>query len=60
MLVILPAVFNGAVHFSRNWLNNLGIWAVVSLGFSTAAVFFAVGIVVLLVLSLITLAAAHD
>ena len=57
MLGILPLVFNGAVHFSRSWLNNLGIWAVSSLGFNTAAIFFGSGVVVLLILSLIYLAA---
>jgi len=59
MLGILPLVFNGLVHLFRVWVNNLGIWAVVSLGFTTAAIFFAIGITVLLVLSLIILAAQH-
>ena len=59
MLGILPLIFNGAVNFSRSWLNNLGIWAVVSFGFTTAAILFAVGIVILLVLSLIMLASKH-
>lgn len=60
MLGILPLVFNGALQIFRGWINNLGIWAVVSLGFSTAAVFFGAGIAVLLVLSLIILAAQHS
>ena len=59
MLGILPVVFNGAVHFCRLWLNNLGIWAVVSLGFTTAAIFFGIGMLILLILSLIVLAAQH-
>jgi hypothetical protein len=59
MLGITPLIFNGAVHFSRSWLNDLGMWAVSSLGFTTAAIFFGSGIVVLLVLSLIMLAAKH-
>ncbi|MCL2130720.1 MAG: hypothetical protein FWH35_10270 [Treponema sp.] len=59
MLGILPVVFNGVVHFCRGWLNNLGIWAVVSVGFINSAIFFGIGIIVLLVLSLITLAAQH-
>jgi len=59
MLGILPLVFNGFVHFCRGLINNLGIWAVASLGFTAAAIFFAAAIFVLLVLSLITLAAQH-
>jgi hypothetical protein len=57
MLGILPVVFNGSVHFSRSWLHDLGIWAVVSFGFNSAAIFFGAGILVLLILSLIILAA---
>jgi len=57
MLGILPIVFNGSVHFSRSFLNHLGIWAVTSLGFTSAAIFFGVGILVMLILSLIILAA---
>jgi hypothetical protein len=59
MLGILPLVFNSTIHFSRNWFNDLGILAVVSLGFTTAAIVFAVGIVLLLVLSFILLASKH-
>jgi len=60
MLGILPVVFNGAVQFIRNWLNDLGIWTVLSLGFRTAALFFAIGIVVLFFISLIVLASQHE
>jgi hypothetical protein len=60
MLGILPAVFNGTVHFSRSLLHNLGIWAVVSFGFNRAAIFFGSGILVLFILSLIVLAAKPD
>jgi hypothetical protein len=59
MLAILPLVFNGAVYFSRSWLNNLGIWAVSYLGFTTAAIFFGAGIVIMLVSALILLASKH-
>lgn len=59
MLGILPLVINGAVHFCRGWFNNLGILAVVSLGLPAAAVFFGVGIIVILILSMIILAAQH-
>ena len=60
MLGILPLVFNGAVYFSRTWLNDLGIWAVTSLGFTTSAIAFGAGIIVLLVLSLIYLASKQS
>ena len=59
MLGILPLVFNGAIHFCRGGINNLGIWTVVSMGFTGAAISFAVGIFILVVLSLIILAAQH-
>ena len=59
MLGILPLVFSGAVQFCRAWVNNLGIWAVISMGFTTAALLFGAGIFVLLVVSLILLAAQH-
>jgi len=60
MLGILPIVFNGSVHFSRSWLHDLGIWAVVSFGFNNAAIFFGAGILVLFIFSLIILAAKPD
>jgi lipopolysaccharide export LptBFGC system permease protein LptF len=59
MMGILPAVFYGAEYISRGWINNLGIWAVVSLGFTSAAIAFGTGILVLHVVSLIILAAQH-
>ena len=60
MLGILPLVFNGAVQFSRSCLNDLGILAVSSLGFTTAAIVFGSGIVLLLILSLIYLASKRN
>ena len=60
MLGILPLVFNGVVQYCRGLLNNLGIMAVVSMGFSAAAICFGVGTIVLLFLSLIILAAQHS
>lgn len=59
MLGILPVVFNGAARFTSVLLSNIGIWAAVSLGFNTAALCFAIGIVVILILSLILLASKH-
>jgi len=60
MLGILPLVLNGAVYFCKSWLNNLGIWTVLSFGFTTAAIFFGAGLLALLVISLIILAAQHS
>ena len=60
MLGILPVVINGMEQFAKSWVNNLGIWAVLSLGFNTAAVSFGIGIIVLLVLSLILLSSQHS
>ena len=60
MLGILPLVFNGAVHFCRGLFNNIGILAVVSLSLPAAAVCFGIGIIILLILSLIVLAAQHS
>jgi hypothetical protein len=59
LLFVLPLVFNGMVHFYRYVLNPLGIWAVLNLGFSSAMVIFTVGIGVLFVISLISLAFQH-
>ncbi|GHV61878.1 hypothetical protein AGMMS49587_07170 [Spirochaetia bacterium] len=60
MLFVLPLVFNGLVHFYRHILNTLGTWTVLSLGFSSATVIFPVGIGVLFVISLISLAFQHE
>ncbi|AEF82444.1 hypothetical protein [Leadbettera azotonutricia] len=59
MMAILPLVFNGAVHFFGGFLNNAGIWAVINLGLTGAIAGFAIGAFVLLILSLIILAAQH-
>jgi hypothetical protein len=59
MLGVLPAVFSCFVHFYRGCLNNMGIWAVVTLGFSSSILVFAAAALVLLILSLIILAAQH-
>jgi hypothetical protein len=57
MLPLLPLVFNGMVHLYRNILNTLGIWAVLSLGFSTALIIAVVALALLFISSLILLAA---
>ena len=59
MLGILPVVMNGLEHISKVFINNIGIWAVITLGFNAAAIFFGVGIIVALILSLIYLASQH-
>jgi hypothetical protein len=56
---ILPVVFAFFMHFYRDFFNNAGIWAVVSLGFSGAVILFSAGAMVLLILSLVILAAQH-
>jgi hypothetical protein len=59
MLGILPVVFAGFMHFYRECFNNLGIWAVIALGFSNALVLFSVGALVFLIFALVVLAAQH-
>jgi hypothetical protein len=57
MLAILPLVFNGLVHLYRSFLNTLGIWLVISFGFSQALFIFGAGILLLFILTLVALAA---
>jgi hypothetical protein len=59
MLGILPVVFAGLTRFYRGCLDNLGIWAVVALGFSNAVILFASCALALLILALVILAAQH-
>jgi hypothetical protein len=59
MLFVLPLVFNGLVYFYRYILNILGIWTVLSLGFSTALLIYAAGAGILFILSLVLLASQH-
>ena len=59
MLGILPLVLNIAVNFFRGWINNLGILAVLSLGFTAAAILFGIAITLLFILFLILLASQH-
>jgi hypothetical protein len=60
MLPVLPVVFHGLVHLYRSILNTVGIWLVLSFGFSTALVLFIVCLVVILLISMIVLAAQHN
>jgi hypothetical protein len=59
MLVIIPVIFNGVVQLIRGLVNILGLWMLLSLGFSTAAVVFIAGALLLFILSLILLASQH-
>jgi hypothetical protein len=56
MLGVLPLVFSGIVQLGHIGLGNLAIWVVMTLGFSIAIIAFAVGAVVLLLISLLILA----
>jgi hypothetical protein len=59
MLFILPVVFNGLVYFYRYILNILGIWTVLSLGFSAALLIYTAGAGILFVFALVMLASQH-
>ena len=59
MLVLLPVVFYGAVHFYRNIINNLSVWLSLSMGLQAALVCLCAGAFVLFILALILLAAQH-
>jgi hypothetical protein len=56
MLFVLPLVFKGLVYFYRYILNILGIWTVLSLGFSSALLIYTAGAGILFTLSLVLLA----
>jgi hypothetical protein len=57
MLPVLPLVFTGITLLYRNLLNTLGIWLILSIGFTLALLIFIAGITVIFILSLILLAA---
>ena len=59
LLPILPVVFNGLVHLYRSILNTLGIWLLLSLGFSAALAVYIAVLAVSFIVSLIVLAAQH-
>jgi hypothetical protein len=59
LLPILPVVFNGLAHLYRSILNTLGIWLIMSLGFSTAFPIFIVVLAASFIAVLIALAAQH-
>ncbi|MDR1420984.1 MAG: LptF/LptG family permease [Treponema sp.] len=57
MLFVSPLVFYGVVSFFGTFLDTLGIWMVVYMGFTAAASALALGIAVFFVLDLVVLAA---
>jgi uncharacterized membrane protein len=59
MLLILPVVLHGLVFLYRSVINTLGIWLVLSIGFTPALVVFIAAMTVMMFISLITLAAQH-
>ena len=59
LLPVLPVVFHGFVFIYRSLINTLGIWLVLSLGFSAAIVLFIVSMALLLFASMMVLASQH-
>jgi hypothetical protein len=57
MLFISPLVFYFAAGFCGTFLDTLGIWMAVYMGFAAASAAFALGIAVFFVLDLVILAA---
>ncbi|MCL2214451.1 MAG: hypothetical protein FWC06_04490 [Treponema sp.] len=60
LLPVLPVVFHGFVFLYRTVFNILGIWLVISIGFSSALVIYLVTLAVTLFVSLIVLSAQHS
>jgi hypothetical protein len=59
MLVILPLVFYRIGYVIRSLNNTLGLWLLLSLGFSAALTVFIAGILIFFIITLILLAAQH-
>ena len=60
MLFLLPVVFNGIVYYYRLLLNNMGIWAVLNIGFTAALYLFPALIVLVFILAMVILASQHE
>ncbi|MDR0320366.1 MAG: hypothetical protein LBI28_02595 [Treponema sp.] len=60
LLPILPIVFHGFVFLYRSVFNILGIWLVLSIGFSAALAVYIAALAVTLFISLIALSAQHS
>jgi hypothetical protein len=59
LALALPVVFYALVRLYQNVLNTAGIWAVISLGFSTALIITVAVLALLFILFLVILAAQH-
>jgi len=60
LLPVLPFVFHGFVNLYCSVLNTMGIWLILSLGFTAALVVYIITLAVALFASLIILAAQHS
>jgi hypothetical protein len=60
MLPVLPVVFHGFVYLYRSVFNTLGIWLVLSMGFSLALTIYIVVMALFLFISLVVLSAQHS
>jgi len=60
LLPVLPVVFNGFTFLYRSVINTLGIWLVLSFGFTAALVIFIASVALTLFISLVSLSAQHS
>jgi len=59
LLPVLPIVFNGFTFLYRSVINTLGIWLVLSFGFTAALIVFIASVAIVLFISLVSLSAQH-
>jgi len=59
LLPILPIVFNAFVFTYRTIINTLGIWLVLTFGFTAAIIIFIAAVALTLFISLVSLAGQH-
>ena len=60
MLPVLPIVFHYIVFMYRVFFNTLGIWLVISIGFTPALIIYIAALAAVLFISLIALSAQHS
>jgi len=60
LLPVLPIVFHGLVFLYRSVINTLGIWLVLSIGFTSSLVVFISAMAITLFISLVSLSAQHS
>ena len=60
LLPILPVVFNGFVFLYRSVINTLGIWLILTFGFTAAIIIFVAAVAITLFISLVSLSAQHS